>query len=129
MASSSVAPRVAAGSGLSAGVQSALGTTQAAAAVKQRNILWNFVETAQLLRSVLPRARGRRVAAAPPSSASSSVRPAPDPAATAALDRDIARSEGITALWRGIGPTLVGAIPARYVSRSVPLCAPRWPEC
>ena len=54
VASSSAAPRVAASGALPAGLQNALGTTQAATAVagKQRNILWNFVETAQLLRCV-----------------------------------------------------------------------------
>jgi hypothetical protein len=31
------------------------------------------------------------------------------------LTRAIAKTEGVGALWRGIGPTLVGVIPARFV--------------
>jgi hypothetical protein len=31
------------------------------------------------------------------------------------IRRAIAKTEGVGALWRGIGPTLVGVIPARYV--------------
>ncbi|KAL7417873.1 mitochondrial carrier domain-containing protein [Mrakia frigida] len=46
--------------------------------VKPTSLLWNFVETGQIL-------------------------------------KDIARTEGIPALWKGIGPTMVGVIPARSI--------------
>ncbi|CED83165.1 Mitochondrial carrier protein-Rim2p/Mrs12p [Phaffia rhodozyma] len=62
-------------------VQGVLNTTKGSALKPPKpttSLLWNFVETGQLL-------------------------------------RDIARSEGVPALWKGIGPTLVGAVPARSI--------------